>query len=75
VEIKPALVTKRTCPAFLTTCSFVTRNPSSEIKKPVPLTEGFDLSKFLFDADVFDFDSLRGLSRHPVVCVFALHLE
>jgi hypothetical protein len=33
-EIKPALVTKRTCVASLTTCSLVTGNSSSVMKKP-----------------------------------------
>jgi len=34
-EIKPALLTKRTCAAPSTTCSFVMRKPSSVMKNPV----------------------------------------
>src|SRR6266568_1760432 len=50
-EIKPALVTKRICAAFLTTRSFVTRNPSSEMKKPVPLPDGFKCAMSLLELD------------------------
>ena len=39
-EIKPAPVAKRASAASLTTCSFVARNPSSEMKKQEPLTAG-----------------------------------
>src|SRR4030095_9825346 len=41
-EIKPALVTSRTCASFPATCSLVMRYPSSVMKNPLPEDSGRD---------------------------------
>jgi hypothetical protein len=64
----PALVTNRTCAASLTTCSFVMRNPSSVMKKPVPLLEGRDAATLSRDSDEPASSGLRGLNDRAIRC-------